>query len=536
MRRIIQAQSFLLGMIFLAVPMAYGQGPAATMEQGLELYDKKDYFEASKRFFDVVEDPSSDADAFRQKAEFFLGKSLYNLDYLNGSLAYFQRIAQAGPDHSYYRATLKFLAALAHRLPDDGPILDLIGLYTVDDFPEDNKEELSYLLGKHLYYQNNLDAAAVLLALVTPASEYFLEAKFYEAIVRVRMNDGKLASEALKEMLRYIAELKEQKPDEYKERKEEIDRFEDLVELTMGRVFYTTKQFQTAIKYFDRIEPTSEFWLEALFGATWAYFQINGFDRALGHIHTLNSPFFEGEFYPESLIVKSVIYFYNCQYDQARAIEAKFEEIYKPVVEELRNYLEKFTDDEQFYSFVAKFRRGKVTLTPRIRRVVSIALGDKALLKQFEQIEEIDKEQKQLKLDKKKWGDSGVALRLEEDLAIAKTFAIGEAGAQVKSRFQRVQTELNDLIRQGIKIKFEVANAQAGAMEEELRQELAEASTPAEGTTPSKKPAALVVDDEHVLWRFDREYWKDELGYFRTPITSACTQVAAPASPAPGAN
>jgi tetratricopeptide (TPR) repeat protein len=507
-------------------------GPAATLEKGLTLYDDEDFFEAAKMFHAVSEDANPAADPFRQKAEFFLGKSLYNLGYYAGSLAYFQRISQAGATHSYYRATLKFLAALAEKLPNDAPLLELIGLYSTEDFPESNKEELSYLLGKNQYNLRNLEAAAALLQLVTPSSEYYLDAKFYEAIVQVSLNDGKAATDALKAMLVYISEAK-LKPTYQGEVKDDLDRFENLVNLTMGRVFYTTRQFQTAIKYFDKVETESEFWLEALFGSTWSYFQINGFDKALGHIHTLNSPYFESEFYPESLIVKSVIYFYNCRYDDAAGVEAKFEDTYKPVIEELRKYLERFSEDEQFYTFVAKFRRGKVTLTPRIQRIVSITLSDKALLKQFEQIEQIDKEQKQLKLDKKKWDGDKIAQRLEEDLDIAKTFAIGEAGTQVKTRFQRVQTDLNDLIRQGIKIKFEVAKAQAGEIEEELQRELADAAAPTEPNTAKKGRAVggIFVDDEHQLWNFDREYWKDELGYYRTPVESKCKGFTAPAEP-----
>jgi hypothetical protein len=523
-------------------------GGTATLEEGLALFEKKKYHEAAKLFYQATLDETPEAAAFKQKAEFFLGKSLYSMGYLSASLAYFQRIAQSGPEHSYYRATLKYLAALANRLPNDAPLLDLIGLYTLEDFPEKNKEELSFLLGKYNYYQNNKDAAAALLSAVTSASPYFLEAKFHESIIYVRLateNEGggfgQQAAETLKQMLRYIEEAKLK--DDYKKKadyKAEIDRYEQLVDLTMGRVFYSNKQFQTSVKYFDKVDPESEFWLEALFSETWAYFQINGFDKALGHVHTLNSPYFESEFYPESLIVKSVIMFYNCRYDDAAAVEAKFEEIYKPVTEELKTYSEKFTENEQFYNFVAKFRKGKVSLTPRIQRIVTIALSDKALLKQFEQVEQIDQEQKKLKLDKKKWAEDKVASQIEQDLDIAKTFAISEAGLQVKNRFQRVQRELNDLIRQGIKIKFEVANAQAGQIDEELAAEQAAAATGG-GTvvltnknktpTKGKTKGGTFVDEEHAVWKFDREYWKDELGYYRSPIVSQCKKVSAAPTP-----
>ena len=29
-------------------------------------------------------------------------------------------------------------------------------------------------------------------------------------------------------------------------------------------------------------------------------------------------------------------------------------------------------------------------------------------------------------------------------------------------------------------------------------------------------------DEEHVIWPFDGEYWRDELGFYRQTITSKC--------------
>jgi hypothetical protein len=29
-------------------------------------------------------------------------------------------------------------------------------------------------------------------------------------------------------------------------------------------------------------------------------------------------------------------------------------------------------------------------------------------------------------------------------------------------------------------------------------------------------------DDEHMLWPFDGEYWRDELGFYRQVVESAC--------------
>ena len=32
----------------------------------------------------------------------------------------------------------------------------------------------------------------------------------------------------------------------------------------------------------------------------------------------------------------------------------------------------------------------------------------------------------------------------------------------------------------------------------------------------------VLVDSEHVVWPFEGEYWRDELGYYRQEISDAC--------------
>ena len=38
----------------------------------------------------------------------------------------------------------------------------------------------------------------------------------------------------------------------------------------------------------------------------------------------------------------------------------------------------------------------------------------------------------------------------------------------------------------------------------------------------SKVFGVINPDEEHVIWPFDGEYWRDELGFYRQTITSKC--------------
>jgi len=109
-------------------------GPASkTLERALKLYDAQDYPMASIELNKVIEGQSGDDEANKQRAEFFMGKALFNLKYYSASLSYFDRIVQKGPAHRYYAKTLQWLASLSRFLPESAGVLEKIGKYTRAD-------------------------------------------------------------------------------------------------------------------------------------------------------------------------------------------------------------------------------------------------------------------------------------------------------------------------------------------------------------------------------------------------------------------
>ena len=110
--------------------------------------------------------------------------------------------------------------------------------------------------------------------------------------------------------------------------------------MQMARVFYSTQNFKKAIQYYEKLEQNSPDWATSLFEASWAYFMLTNNSKALGNIHTLNAPYFEDEFFPESMLLKAVIYYKYCQYDRAlesleqaqKADPANWQSLYNIVV------------------------------------------------------------------------------------------------------------------------------------------------------------------------------------------------------------
>ncbi|HMG21146.1 MAG TPA: hypothetical protein VK607_07520, partial [Kofleriaceae bacterium] len=193
--------------------------PSKTLERAIKLYDKKDFFSASIELKKVLDGESGDDARNKQRAEFFMGKTLYQMGFYAGSLAYFDRIVKAGDAHTYHGATLKWLAALSRVLPETSGILEKIGSYDssalADPSLQSVHDELVFLLGRHYYRRGgdgDFDKAIALFRQVSRDSEFYIKAKFFQGVTFVRKYEGKPAVDAFKDILL----IGEERPKQYR--------------------------------------------------------------------------------------------------------------------------------------------------------------------------------------------------------------------------------------------------------------------------------------------------------------------------------
>src|SRR5256885_8578278 len=93
-------------------------------------------------------------------------------------------------------------------------------------------------------------------------------------------------------------------------------------------------------------------------------------------------------------------------------------------------------------------------------------------------------------------------------------------GDRVRSRLAMERGELRELLGQGLRLDFEIAGR-----EKELLQ------TPEAGSGPvAQKKTPPSVEEDEVLWPFEGEYWRDELGSYRYQLGRRCAKPS-PAAP-----
>ena len=511
-----------------ATPPAEGP-PSEALANALRLYQQEHYPEAAVQFQRVVEGETGDAPANIQKAQFFLGKCLYHLRYYQSALAIFDEIGQLGQGHLFFGETLQWLAQLASQLPEPAGIIEKVGRYgeeQIDEFntAETNElyNELLFLMGRYKYSQGEFEPAVALFERVEKDSKLFVEARFFQGITHVRMRQARPAISAFRDIIDGIEGGDVDAEDE--------ERMLNLAWISLARVYYTAANrtdpetgeraidgtlLGQAVESWNQVDQGSEYWLPALFESSWAFFLADEYARALGNVHTLYSPYFDDAYYPEAMVLKAVTFFVNCQIDNAEAMIGQFHERYDPIKQELETTLASYEDNQQFFEFLQRVRTGEASnLSPTIRGIVSSALSDRTLLRHIEYVEVLEGEEKRLKEAPAEFQNSTLGARILQDIALAKSFAIDMTGDLARGRYNRLIEELDDLTNQIDTVELEILTYQRGELGQQMQEQLTEIARSGRGD--------VEVDEEHQLWPFDGEYWRDELGFYRQQVTNQC--------------
>jgi len=521
--------------------------PSEALANALRLYQQEHYAQATVQFQRIVDGETGDQPANVQRAQFFLGKCYFHLGFYQAALGVFEEIAMMSTGHLYFQTTLQWLAQLSRELPEPAGIIGLVGRYgdSISVLQEFNRREtrdlyneLLYLMGRYWYQMGEFGKARDFLLEIDRNHSLYVNGVFFTGITYVRERQAGPASKAFLSIVDKFGDILF--------RSKEEERFLNLAWLSLARIYYSTKHMDSALEAWGRIPQSSEYYLDALFEESWARFQVDQYDRALGNIHTLNSPYFFDYFYPEALILKAVIYFDLCEYDDAQRTVGEFTRKYEPIQSELQTALVQFQDNQQFFDFLRRLRetlrrggtgaeiqasisigggaqaqagagrpQSVMGFSPEIISIIAGALGDRTLLRNLEYIEVLEAEERKLQKMPPQFINSAAGIRVLQDINTAKAVAVDNTGNLARSRYERLLEEIQDYLNQTTRIEIEILKALRGELDIEIQTE-------AELMGPAIQEVRISSDAEHVIWPFTGEYWRDELGYYRQPVANRC--------------
>ncbi len=487
-----------------------------------ELVTDERFYDAFSKLADLVPTLAPD-DPDKPLGQFLLARALFGLNLYQSALRAFDSV-QVTPDHPLYREKMRYYLQIQRSVPGD-----LATVERLIDAPEgtlrkDDADEVRFLVGRY-YFSIGEQSYALgrgqcneqckdsfgkaighLTALRPAAGETYLKAKHLLGVTFVYLNQAQPALEAFKDLLRFEEQVGS--PKYYKQ-------YKDLASMSLGRLFFSIGQFDTAVKYYDRVEEGTSQWLDSLFELGWTYFQLNRVDRVLGSLHTLNSPYFEDRYYPEGQVLEALILFRTCRFKETLVTVQRFLRDYKPLKKELDAQLSGQRSDAEFYDYLAALAGKKNKLSVQLRRIFNAALNDKRLQRSFGSVLLANSELEGLEKLERNTTASVAAKQLYEDMGRIRAVMVSEAGGLARARLTRVREDLTEIIRQGLRIKYESMKAGRGSISASVRKDMADTALAV--SEPREE------DAEHVVWPFDGTYWKDELGGYTYDTRSRCT-------------
>ena len=184
----------------------------------------------------------------------------------------------------------------------------------------------------------------------------------------------------------------------------------------------------------------------------------------------------------------------------------------------LEKILKKYSGENQeeaFYKFLLDVREGKGDIDERVRPIVENALSDRQLLRNIEYVKLLEDEQKRFKRSAPGFQRSSIGMTVGDALKMARDLAVRQAGELALQRYRRNLEEINERWRDGEKGFIDLTVAQRNILDQKI-------TTGQVSKAEAKIFGVVKADEEHVLWPFDGEYWRDELGFYRQVVKSAC--------------
>jgi len=486
--------------------------------------------EAALAYDAIVRDPSS-SDG-RADAQLGLAGVLARLGLVRSAIETTGEVLSAGAGPRAEQAA-GLLFDLSTRTGDEQAVLAYVPRLQGAVLSGGDADRLSYLLAKYAYERAQaLDEAGRkdearrgfaearrLAALVKgkgsgTRGDVFARARFVEGLAQYAEGNGPGALESFKEVVRLTNPRRVTAADE---------RLRELALLQLARLHYEHRQNRYAIFYYARMPQGGESWLEGVWESSYAYYRIGDSERALGNLITLQSTYFQDEWFPESYLLKAIIYYENCRYPEARAILEDFERRFSPVHEALARAVAREEEPATFYATaLAGGREGDPALARRLRK---LALADGNVRRLSTSIGELEREAGPgLAAPGQAFRDSALARDLREKLQGERRRLASEAGARARYQLERERSALRGLLEQALRVKIEVSRREREGLEAQL--------------TRRGGPAVLrdyhysaAVSDEHLYWPYDGEFWRDELGTYAYTLTKGCRASPGPAEP-----
>jgi tetratricopeptide (TPR) repeat protein len=474
------------------------------------------------------------------EARYQRAKALARLGLTWSALAGFDDVLDKGPSGSrFFHTSMEWVFWLGRRLPNEQPILSRVAAHSAQGVPPTYEDRVNYFLSKYEFERGRALAEAgrtgeakaawaearrlaskvreetgaapaataatdqVRDAPGSDTGDVFARAKFVQGLVAYAEGSDGAATEAFKEVVRLTNPKRARSVD---------PELRELAFLQLARIHYQNRQNRYAIFYYGKMPWGGQRWLEGLWEASYAHYRIGDYEKTLGNLLTLQSPYFKDEYFPESYVLKAIVYYENCRYPEARQVLEQLSSMYDPVYAELTRLTAAPRTPDAYYDLV----RGGAASGGVARRIFKLAETDQAVARLVDSIGSVEKEMDAgFGARRPEFRTAALGKDLHDRLAGERLAMVEEAGQRMRGKLEYERDQLRQLLAQALRIQIEVSRKEREALEGSLAKG-------SEVEVVKDLKFSYAVSDEHLFWPYEGEFWRDELGTYSYTLTKGC--------------
>lgn len=523
------------------------------------------YERASQLFFDIVEN-GVESPAFQRRARLQLARSLFRQDLHLVAVSNVFNILRNTPvdkPSEIFRNSLRGLISISETIGDESLIVGFLRQiqrfsnkmaippdqdpvdFLLRPRPKDKRRNwwpqlrnsFAYFMGRSVFLSQKrslYDRARRFLKLVTPdaRNHYHAKSLYLMGVMDAHQNKIIRSNKRFREVLAITSPLGEKDG--------LLNAIKEEAQYGIARNFYAqarTSQDQhetnpekfkkeTYLEYFrqtlveyNRIPKHGKiFQDQVLFETAYTYFMMDQYHYALGQLLALNSPYYRTGFFPELEILRALIYFRTCKYENTKETVGKFLIQYQPLKKRLDQLYKNFSEKRwraQYYDYYRQqlqlLQSNKPTDIPA--SVITVLSRGKELKNYEDLMKKIETERALIRGKSASWRESNIGKRMQEQAVDLLSSLRVRAGVSLYRDLAEIRAEVGRQLNQARFIQLETLQNQKKELER-----FAEGG----GIEQDEIRYTIVTEQNYIYWPFQGEFWRDEIGYYRQFIQGEC--------------
>lgn len=444
-------------------------------DEAKKALQKKQYYKSAALAWWFLKNHTT-ADKNYENAEFIMAKSLDSIRLFMPAVEYYFEVVRHGAAKELITESLSALFRIIENEPYDYHLIEqeLIANAEFEFFSGDFDEKIKYIQGKENYLREDKPWADKKFEQLDEAEVSALKVRFAKALERLSDDN---ADEIVEEM-DAIIKLSPSRS--------------DILNKTIkakARLLYERKDYKGSLEAYETLSSSVLTWRDVFLEKAWNAYWLYDYSKALGYLHALKAPHFQGMYQPEKYLLQSVVLRNLCQYPHVRESIYAFRSAYSDTIDQIREGL----------------------ALDEIASLKQAALSHPKIFPLHQLLQQMRKEADTIK---SKAPDYWLSSGLVEHLKKIYNLKAKELEAEIASLNDEVLKEVSeDLIHY---------NEQLNVLEYETRMDEFRRASFSDPKPPIDFPQKKVLNSDVIHWKFDQEYWIDELNHYQVNLESVC--------------